>query len=458
MPKTTSLLAFRAVSLAVVPLLAGQYALNAATPTVFASCPQLFEVNGLAATQNKFLFTTQNQPNVYQIDATGTTCKLFATLPNIFPVPTGVLEEYIAISPGLGGFKAGDIFVTQHEKVYKISPDGSTVTPFATIPDFAQVGSVYYLHSGITFDTTGVYGNRMIVTGQNGGDGHGEVFTINSTGVAAKLADLPSGITEGPQVTLANFAPAPNRLLVTQEDSNDVWVVQPNGSFSELGSTSDHPDGAGTNVIPANLCSLVGSSAVFFTTDWNNGRILKYSASDFTSVAGVLVPVEFTLPGKSIVLVNNAGVASVFDPNQFVPGGAGQVVHEGSTFVTCNRGTSCPFSPGYWKKHTFPPNMTFPVIIGGISYSAADLLNVLNNPGGGNAVQILGFQLAAALLNVANDATVPANVAAAIAQAQTLLNGINLLTGFVDPSSTLGQQMTGVASTLNTFNNNENCH
>ncbi|PWT86496.1 MAG: hypothetical protein C5B58_01295 [Acidobacteria bacterium] len=458
MPKTISMLAFRAISIAVVPLLAGQYALNAATPTVFATCPQLFEVNGLAATQNKFLFTTQNQPNVYQIDATGTKCSLFATLPNIFPVPTGVLEEYIAISPGLGGFKAGDIFVTQHENVYKISPDGATVTLFATIPDFAQVGSVYYLHSGITFDTTGQYGNQMIVTGQNGGDGHGEVFKISSTGVATKLADLPPGITEGPQVTLASFGPAPNRLLVTQEDSNAVWSIQPNGSRTLLGSAPDHPDAAGTNVIPANLCTLVGSSGAFFTTDWNNGRILKYAASDFTPAGGVLVPLEFTIPGKSIVLVDNSGTPSVFDPNQFVAGAPGQVVHEGSTFVTCNRGTSCPFSPGYWKHHTFPANMTFPVIIGGISYSAADLLDVLNNPGGGNAVQILGFQLAAALLNVANDATVPANVAAAIAQAQTLLNGINLLTGFVDPSSTLGQQMTGAASTLNTFNNTENCH
>jgi len=53
---------------------------------------------------------------------------------------------------------------------------------------------------------------------------------------------------------------------------------------------------------------------------------------------------------------------------------------------------------------------------------------------------------------------VPANVAATIADAESLLNGINMVTGFVAPSSSLGQLMIADASVLNTFNNNENCH
>src|SRR5207244_2792010 len=160
--------------------------ISAATPTVFATCAQLFEVNGLAATQNKLLFTTQNQPNLYQIDSTGSNCSLFAVLPPPSSVPIGVVEQYIAISPGLGGFPAGGVYVTQFEKVFKISPDGTSVTLFATIPAFSNH---VYFHSGITFDQSGNYGNKMIVTGQDAADGHGVVYTIDSSGTPAKLAD-----------------------------------------------------------------------------------------------------------------------------------------------------------------------------------------------------------------------------------------------------------------------------
>ena len=84
----------------------------AATPTVFATCPQLFTVNGLAATQSKLLFTTQNQPNLYQIDSSGTVCTLFAVLPAPSGPQVPVVEQYIAVSPGLPGFPAGTIYVT----------------------------------------------------------------------------------------------------------------------------------------------------------------------------------------------------------------------------------------------------------------------------------------------------------------------------------------------------------
>jgi hypothetical protein len=425
---------------------------SAATPTVFATCPQLFEVNGLAATQNKVLFTTQSQPSLYQIDSSGTTCTLFAVVPPPINRASGIVEEYIAISSGLGGFPAGWIYVNQYEKIFKISPDGSSVSLFATIPAFSNH---IYSHGGVTFDQSGNYGNKLIVTGQDNVDGHGEVFTVDSAGNATKLVDLggtnQSGITEGPQVTLATFAPAPSRLLVTQEFLNVVLVVNPDGSTRVLNNLSDI---AGTNVIPANACTLVPANASYFVTDWAAGRILKYAAGDVPAGGGVLMPVEGTTPTASIYLENNSGAISIFDSNQFVAG-VGPIVHEGSTFVTCNAGTACPLSPGYWKKHAYPATMTFPVIIGGISYSKTDFNTILNNPGGGNAVQILGFQLAAALLNIANGANVPNNVASTIANAENLLSGISLLSGNVAPSSPLGQLMVSAASVLNTYNNTE---
>jgi hypothetical protein len=421
---------------------------SAATPTVFATCAQLFEVNGLAATQDKLLFTTQNQPNMYQVDSSGANCTLFAVVPPPANKLTAVVEEYIAISPGLGGFPAGWIYVTQYEKVFKISPDGTSVSLFATIPDFSNH---LVFHSGITFDQSGNYGNKMIVTGQ-AVDGHGEVFTIDSSGTPTKLTDLGgdgnTGITEGPQVALASFTPAPGKLLVTQEELNMVWIINPDGTKSLLNTLGDI---SGTNVIPNNLCTLVPSNGTFFTTDWANGRILKYSPADVTSGSGVLLPVENTFPGTSVYFESNSGAVSVFDSSPVVAGGA-SIIHEASTFVTCNASTVCPLTPGYWKNHAFPTTMTFPVVIGGISYSKADFVTVLNNPGGGNAVTILAYQLVAALLNISNGATVPGNVAATIADAESLLNGINMTSGFVPPSSTLGQKMIADAAVISAYN------
>jgi len=159
------------------------------------------------------------------------------------------------------------------------------------------------------------------------------------------------------------------------------------------------------------------------------------------SITSLTAPFSLT---QHIVLSAGAGADFNITTSQVLTG----------TVVTV---TVCPMSPGFWKHHPFPAALTFPVSIGGISYSAADFLAILNNPGGGNAVQILGFQLVAALLNAAAGATVPANVAKTIADAENLLTGINMLTDFVAPSSTLGGQMTADAAVLDTFNNTENC-
>ena len=60
--------------------------------------------------------------------------------------------------------------------------------------------------------------------------------------------------------------------------------------------------------------------------------------------------------------------------------------------------------------------------IGGITYTAAHLLTILNN-NGGNAVVILGRQLVGALLNLAAGGVHNSGADAAIASAQTLLHG-----------------------------------
>ena len=113
----------------------------------------------------------------------------------------------------------------------------------------------------------------------------------------------------------------------------------------------------------------------------------------------------------------------------------------------------CPLTQGFWKNHS----AAWPVAtltIGGVAYTEAQLLTVLNKSVGGDAVLILADQLIASLLNVASGATTTPAVAAAIADAQTLLTGINLLSHtLVKTSSALGQKMVNDATILDNFNN-----
>jgi hypothetical protein len=97
-------------------------------------------------------------------------------------------------------------------------------------------------------------------------------------------------------------------------------------------------------------------------------------------------------------------------------------------------------------------------MIGGLTYSKADLLTILATPpSGGDASLILAHQLIAAKLNEATGSVFPGLIDSTIMTADASLiaacGASNMLPScFVAASSTLGQQMTNLAATLDAFN------
>jgi hypothetical protein len=118
----------------------------------------------------------------------------------------------------------------------------------------------------------------------------------------------------------------------------------------------------------------------------------------------------------------------------------------------------CPATFGFWKnckKHPFPASVQASgLTIGGVTYTPGQLYTILGQPGGGNAVRILGVQLVAALLNVAAGGQDNPTADSAIADAENALmtNSLNLLTSTIKPSSTLGKELTSDAGVLNDYN------
>jgi hypothetical protein len=117
---------------------------------------------------------------------------------------------------------------------------------------------------------------------------------------------------------------------------------------------------------------------------------------------------------------------------------------------------ACPLTQGFWKNH-FPGSWPSSVIANGLkigskTYTANQLeTNLETPPAGGNALLILSHQLIAAKLNILNGSN-PTPIAATITQADALIDGLNINVDFVAAGSSLGQQMTALADTLDSFN------
>jgi hypothetical protein len=121
------------------------------------------------------------------------------------------------------------------------------------------------------------------------------------------------------------------------------------------------------------------------------------------------------------------------------------------TTLDCGHASSCTLTQGYWKTHGAVPTGNNEYVwpdtikvnglqLGNVSYTAADLLSILNKPAGGNGLIALAHQLIAAKLNVAAGAD-PTTVAADIATADALIANLivpPLGSGYLAPSLTSG--------------------
>jgi len=108
-----------------------------------------------------------------------------------------------------------------------------------------------------------------------------------------------------------------------------------------------------------------------------------------------------------------------------------------STGATVDKPRQCVHSKGYWKNH---PNQ-WPVsslVLGTVSYTKAQLLQILNQPGQGNGLVTLAKQLIATKLNIANSAD-PAPIASEVAAADTKIGSLvvpPIGSGYLAPSTT----------------------
>lgn len=262
------------------------------------------------------------QSEILSIDSNGRE-NTIASLPD----PFGCLQkDHLAISPDVGDFPAGYIFVVQGSwggvNIWKISSDGSSISPFLTnLPPLGQ--SAY-----ITFDTTGSFSNDMIVSSGS------SVWKIDSNGKASQLAEIPvrghldNGIG-GPAVAPEGFGPYGGDILVPDPTTGNIFAISPQGAVNNIGSW---PGASQILFVPYNSCTFGKNNTTFLSSYFSDtgGSIAMYSKEDFSGLAGSALITNQYNPSIGLMTQHNDSITvKQFQSNidtEFI---------EGSSFVTC---------------------------------------------------------------------------------------------------------------------------
>jgi hypothetical protein len=219
-----------------------------------------------------------------------------------------------------------------------------------------------------------------------------------------------------------------------------------------------------TTAVPQSGCDLLVTSISGATGAFNvtgsgtaNLSIASLGMGMQSVVVGTANNTNVTISSFSVGTNNPVTVtAAVINPNQansFTVTAADVVGHTItiSAIVHCPEPPlGCTFTQGYWKNHA----SAWPVqslTLGTVTYTKAQLISILNTPVKGNGLISLSYQLIAAKLNAAGGASVPPDVASAIAAADALIGGLVVPpvgSGSLSPDST-----SSLNTTLDTYNN-----
>jgi hypothetical protein len=415
---------------------------------------------------------TAGQPfGVYNI-TTGTPV-LFSDLSGL--VPNQCQEISIAISPGLGGFAPGWVYVVYPNtsgtvSVAKIPPTGGAPQPFTTLT--TPIPNPLLAVLGITFDQVGTFGNNLIVT-----TGTGMVATINAFGIAS-YHQITGGTCcgvelESPHVAPFGFGPYGGYLFMTGESPSAVFAVTP-GTFVAV------PLPAGPALAPRPESPAFNGPLVCSISVGPTGH--QVQATLFDAVYGASRIELFNIPTPNTGFVNSeyqAAYNGQFTLNFLNPDGTlgAQIANVGAqqehmNTITARTDTpSCPIpaqtctlTQGGYKNHFNNLVLNFPaggLLLGNHLYTNVQLNLILqDNAIRGNGLLSLAHQLITAELNLAYGA-VPSTSAQlktltdAIAAANALIG--NLLipgaypanqAGYLSPSLT-----SDIESILDTYNN-----
>jgi hypothetical protein len=140
-------------------------------------------------------------------------------------------EPYFVVTPALDrgpnrcAWTADDTFVLELGSappgIDRVDPSGQSAR-FATFPGVDIVG-------GITLDTTGNFDHQLLVTGTHDGN-QTTVFAVDCDAHVSVITTSAPLVEGGPAVAPPSFGQFAGDLIASDEDSGQVWAIDPTGS------------------------------------------------------------------------------------------------------------------------------------------------------------------------------------------------------------------------------------
>jgi hypothetical protein len=189
---------------------------------------------------------TMTAGHLFVVSATTGAATPFANGPDGFSADPNV-ESYFVVTPDLSegagrcSWNADDVYVldlTSPPGVAHVDASGHA-SRLATLSGVDTLG-------GIALDTTGRFNHRLLVTGSHGGN-QTTVFAIDCDGGTAVINEAAPVVEGGIAVAPATFGQFAGALIAPDENSGQVWAIDPSGSVA-LVVNSGLPTGGDTGV------------------------------------------------------------------------------------------------------------------------------------------------------------------------------------------------------------------
>ena len=297
-------------------------------PSMFAPVPSPIAVS--ATTTALLALSSSSCTTLYSIAADH-------SVTSYNPIPTNVKkcnEAALAVSPGLGGFPAGEVYVLESDgSVYAIAPSLGSGSLIYSDP--ANLSGTYL---GLAFDYTGAFGYALIATGGKAGNVVAITPHISSSLPASSsaayseqyLASFGSYV-EGPSVAPSTYGSTYNGdLVVASEGNSNVYTLAPGatstGSFSTQWKNSE-----AVSFVPTLACSYSGTGYSYFIADTSDNAVLGIPSSTFAASSNsALILSEYK--GVGVDVVSAAGTSTSVLP---ISG-----TLDGASYVTCPVGVT----------------------------------------------------------------------------------------------------------------------
>jgi hypothetical protein len=234
-------------------------------------------------TGRQFLYVDNTTNRVAAAGPSGMPLRPFAQMPR------QVEETRCRPSPGAHGFAAGDLYChSPDNKIYRISPDGKTVTVFAVLPHSPRSDGA------LTFDTVGAFGYALLAaTGRSGAatPAGGSVFAIDPAGKVRRIGRYGNpGGAEEIAVAPPSFGSAADQVLLTVDagKSGSLVAMNARGQARTLLTLPDGPNPLAV-LAPGRTPRAGAAQAGLYVTDTLSRAVFFAPASELRPFAGDVV-------------------------------------------------------------------------------------------------------------------------------------------------------------------------